>query len=256
VNENYARHSEYTRCVEFPICSTRSRYDTVVSAILIWTRNINTVGTPPLAPTSIRADLELWVRMPTGRISSTGIIYRVSMSGISLWLMPNSAAREPLRGVISTLSERHQSPQFEPHITLISLPAQTPTPLPSLALPKPFCVQFKSVQSGTSYFQSIRIAIEPTPALLSFHDAAVVAFHAPKKGYFPHLSLFYAELPSQGREAIIDMLKEEGVFATSSTGINVQGVGSVEITELWIVRTEGPVETWEVLEKCSFPQTK
>lgn len=172
--------------------------------------------------------------------------------------MPTSAAREPLRGVISTLSERHHSPRFEPHITLISLPAETQTPLglPGLALHKPFCVQFKAVQAGASYFQSVLIGIEPTPPLLALRDAVVVAFQAHKQSYFPHLSLFYGELPSQGREAIVDKLREDDVFTATRTGVSVQGIESVDISELWVVRTEGPVETWEVLEKRVFSQAK
>lgn len=172
----------------------------------------------------------------------------ISDIGTSLWLVPSPDVRDKLRKVIKQLSGRQEpnSPIFEPHITLLSLPPSHSTPIQSLESIKSFPVQFLPVTAGSSYFQSVLIPIEPSDNILECRNSTCLAQNVPSQPYFPHLSLFYGDSTQEGRQEKIDWLYQEGI--AQATG-SVAGVQGFDVTELWVVKTEGRVEEWEIEKK-------
>lgn len=112
---------------------------------------------------------------------------------------------------------------------------------------------FLKVQTGKSYFQSVLIAINPIPELGNLHDSVrqILNHQLPSGGsYFPHLSLFYGG-DQELKDSLVRRLFDQGsaVPQESGHGDIVAGMSEVHIEEVWLVRSEGPPEAWEVLEK-------
>jgi len=94
----------------------------------------------------------------------------------------------------------------------------------------------------------------------------------PRTPAFPHLSLVYiADEDSEGgeRTAYYNLLKEKGIIGRKSTEVedrdsdsvslncafDGEGYGwvdSVDASEVWVMKCEGPVEGWQVLEKFAL----
>ena len=167
-------------------------------------------------------------------------------------------------------------PNFYPHITLASqLPAtmENPDTLRSL-IPwqdKPLTCSFASIEVGDVYFRSVYIAIKPSIQLLDLHKGVhenlQIETRTPS---FPHLSLVYIadEDANEGeRMKYYDLLQKGGKFKENYTGDdpgkNLKGVSlicrsatgwmdSFDATEVWAVKCDGSVESWEVKGKYPF----
>jgi len=168
--------------------------------------------------------------------------------GISLWLVPPVQDREKLQSVISTISSNHNSPKFEPHITLVSLPPASS--IPTLGNMKSFGVTFLPVAAGHTFFQSVLIPIPASAELLDLRVSTCDTLKVPFQPYFPHLSLYYGDVSNEERETIIEELHKEGITQIGTDGnTRVAGIQGFKVEELWVVRCEGKPEEWEVLEK-------
>lgn len=115
-----------------------------------------------------------------------------------------------------------------------------------------FEISFLAPEKGSSFFQSVLIPLDPTPALIVFRDSVRQILGFSSHFYFPHLSLFYGDRSAEEREAIVEDLKRDGITQIGSEGVSVAGIHSFEVAELWIVKTEGKVGDWKILEKRSF----
>lgn len=131
-------------------------------------------------------------------------------------------------------------------------------------------VAFSSLEVGPTYFRSVYVVIHKSPELSDLHkhisnELKKLGGIEPRSPRFPHMSLFYIddsepderqivanELLSSGR--VVNELGDRIIldcFADShSTGHKLSGFDGEEI---WIVRCEGPVEQWKVLEKVALP---
>lgn len=160
--------------------------------------------------------------------------------------------RKELHKVIQTLSHVHKSPPFEPHITLFSLPSDTPLPL-SLGNISKFPIRYKAVQSGETFFQSVLITLEKTDDLCTLHDALRISLEYPLRdgeSYFPHLSLYYGDVPMAHKERIVAELAYDGIVqGTPGQDLKVGGRDGFEVSEIWVVRTEGNPNDWPVLDR-------
>ena len=163
-------------------------------------------------------------------------------------------------------------PFFQPHVTLasssdaVALRAAIPRGQPAIP------VQFKSLEVGDKYFMSVYIAVHSSGTPLetlrehlraSLGDAAVPPV--------AHLSLYYIdEADKEEREHTARRLKselrileggrgEDSVVKIACFYDDVEEEQDPELIdgfdgeEIWLVKCEGPVSSWEVMEKFVMP---
>lgn len=181
-----------------------------------------------------------------------------SAMGLSLWLAPSPNELEQLQPVLDDLAKHGNGPAFQPHVTLVSFPSSTALPLPPLHFDRfpPMTLRFLDVETGKSYFQSVLIAVDLIPELGELHDSVRQTLEKPLPpggSYFAHLSLFYGEDQSV-KEALLRRLYEKGTAVKNegNPGVTVAGLTEIHVREVWLVRSEGPPEEWEVLQKWAL----
>ncbi|KAJ8581393.1 LigT-like protein, partial [Rhizopogon salebrosus TDB-379] len=197
--------------------------------------------------------------------------------GLSLWLVPNATQRQLLQGAFPKQPKARQVspasyPEMTPHVTLASSREATqditlralPSPL------RPIPVQFQRLEVGDHYFRSVFISAKKTAELVALHEHIMAALDrdgaSPSAPAFPHMSISYiADVDGYAeRKRAADELRASAVVEDSETGgveavvLRCGGSGeghvflsSFEGTEVWIVRCEGPVQDWQVLQKIS-----
>ncbi|KAF8610184.1 LigT-like protein [Ceratobasidium sp. AG-I] len=180
----------------------------------------------------------------------------MSDMGLSLWLVPSSDEHERLQPILDRLAKDAKGPAFQAHVTLISVHSSTPLPFPSLHFDKfpPLTLDCVNVQAGQTYFQSVLIAIGLSPELQALHDSVRQSLDKPLPAgvsFFPHLSLFYGGSSQEFKESLVRKLFEDGtaVHVDDGHGVTVAGLSKIHVNEVWLLRTEGPPEEWEVMEK-------
>lgn len=162
-------------------------------------------------------------------------------------------------------------PKFYPHVTLASLPLSLENELDRIegSIPKstgnaPMRCYFAEVKIGEHYFRSVYVAIKPTSDILSLYEEVHKMLGIePRLPAFPHLSLCYiddADAANGERQRFYEDLQVNGVIDTKSedndsiqlncgTRGKADLVDHFEAHEVWVVRSEGPVEGWDVLRK-------
>ncbi len=172
-------------------------------------------------------------------------------------------------------------PTFHPHVTLATisdvgaLRAALPPNPPAVP------VRFKSAEVGNKYFMSIYVVVHspdgsPLQNLRSHLRTALGGAAVPP---IPHVSLYYIDDADKDTRSttlqdlhahsrVIGALVGDSVTADSDGTVGLSCyAGSepneadspnilreIKSEEIWLVRCEGPVEGWEVLEK--FPLGK
>lgn len=172
---------------------------------------------------------------------------------------------------------------FHPHVTLATasdaaaLRAALPPNLPAIPVP------FKSVEVGEKYFMSVYVAVHspdgsPLETLRSHLRTALGDGVVPP---VPHISLYYIDdadkdtrvstlqdlcahsrvigVPIEERSVTADFAGTVGLgcYASDEPPKERESpsiLRQIESKEIWLVRCEGPVEGWEVLQK--FPLGK
>lgn len=206
--------------------------------------------------------------------------------GISAWIVPTTRDSQKLENIMkpkydtSHLKSKMSYPTFDPHVTLASNipakpleeirkalchpPSDTNARYPESQAPNDgkFKVKFAKLETGDKYHQSVLIRCQETPELLDLH----VKFHknldieamTPK---FPHLSVAYIEDEDaeQGeRDRFVKELKEQGRVRESEDSVSLlcampdEWVDGFEAAEVWIVKCDGPVKEWEVLDRIKL----
>ncbi|KAF5315929.1 hypothetical protein D9611_004796 [Ephemerocybe angulata] len=197
---------------------------------------------------------------------------------VAIWILPSSSDREKLRTVMrpqhdtSTLSASSY-PNFEPHITLASVPnnfslsdiraaLQTSLPKGQAEPGNPnLLIKFASLVVGEHYFRSVYVAVEHSPELAALHEK----FHAslgvqPRTPAFPHCSVAYVadEDAEKGERAKFERaLREAGKvregyeWGKRRVALLCAGewVDGWEAAEVWLAECVGPVEGWKILDK-------
>ena len=127
---------------------------------------------------------------------------------LSLWLMPEGDVHGRFADLISGLAARLGTPAFEPHVTLLGgvdgpfEEVRSRVAALARALP-PVEVRLQVVDGRDEYFRCLFVAAEPTPPLVSAHEAAVDALGAARGAPFePHLSLVYGHLDAARKESL------------------------------------------------------
>ena len=219
-----------------------------------------------------------------------------TFAGLALWLAPSSPTatsgpscvpRHPRRAdaehhadlshLISTLAAKHSTPQFGPHVTLLSgLPssAELPPLLDSLrtALAQwhkshaaPLHLAFSSLGSKAAernFFQYLFARVDDSnEALVALRKAARDALLSPEQraepdDYMPHLSLVYGDDDERKTaQGIMDELRREGGEVRRVEGAGgaarcaVAGHEGIEVDEVQVWRCEGPPEAWQMVAR-------
>ncbi|KAG9318590.1 2',3'-cyclic-nucleotide 3'-phosphodiesterase [Chiua virens] len=185
--------------------------------------------------------------------------------GISLWLVAQmDMIKSSLPRCAST--DHHHSPSsyptILPHITLATVPSSD-LGIPDVllnAVPEnhpPIHANFRSLAVGDHYYRSVFIDIHPTQELVGFQNQILAHLRdcglKPSAPRFPHMSLCYiADQDKADRDEIAHMMTDTGVVRQIGDGQSISlQCGDVRLTgfdgvEVWLVKCEGPVETWEV----------
>lgn len=191
--------------------------------------------------------------------------------GVSLWLVPAAAQMDaiksslPRRPSIDHPLSPSSYPDILPHITLTTVPFVDPGTLEVLldAIPQiqqPIRANFQSLVVGDHYFCSVFIDIQPTQELVALQDQILINLRRrgfePSAPRFPHMSLCYiADKDQSERVRIAQVLKDAGVVSQTADLQSISlrcgdtGLIGFDGAEIWIVKCNGGVETWEVDER-------
>ncbi|PBK92918.1 LigT-like protein [Armillaria gallica] len=190
--------------------------------------------------------------------------------GITLWIVPSSTCAAKLKHIMNvrpvpptTTTSSSSYPRFDPHITLLSLPVDSPTSISVLrdaiaSIQLSLDIEFKSIDIGTHFFRSVYIAVQLTPALAEIHTHVHKKVGVePKTPKYPHMSLCYItdEDAQQGeREAFYRTIegktRKEGEGVSLDCGeLTEEWIGGFVASEIWIAECNGPIEDWTILDK-------
>lgn len=133
---------------------------------------------------------------------------------LSIWLVPQEPEYSQLRLLIQQVAELTGGPVFEPHVTILADIPLTPSEavirserqFRSLA---PFELVAHRVESGTSYFKSLFMEIDPTVALSRVHGVACALFSTGRvAGAFdPHVSLAYGTPTCAANPKVVELVE-------------------------------------------------
>lgn len=165
-------------------------------------------------------------------------------------MAPAAPFTEALQRLIKSISETHSSPTFPPHVTLASLPncISIEELVECLAPRNPVKLTFKDVKIGTTYFQSVFIAIQESKDLFELrdhvHEVLGIQTRTPN---FPHMSLYYGE---DQREKVLDSLRQD--LSSLDYLADHAGIHEMLATEVWVVNCEGNPEEWSVIKQIQL----
>ncbi|PVF98858.1 LigT-like protein, partial [Serendipita vermifera] len=186
--------------------------------------------------------------------------------GLSLWLIPPEPLQSVLESMIKAVSKMEGSPSFKPHMTIATFPVPSDIPpIEPILAPlrnewaglKP---RFQSLHIGSSYFVSVALALQPTDQLKEFQErirqelSFKLNLQAPDKPFFPHISLFYGDVSMEKRKNVETAIRGLAGPRLVEYGdsIMIDDYDHFIPDEIWVVKTEGRAEEWEVLEKFPF----
>jgi len=180
--------------------------------------------------------------------------------GLSLWLPPPPEVAKVLQEVIDKTATKYGGPTFAPHVTLLTKIPDGMTVhevlvrVRSVVPPEePLRVTLSRVESGATFFQSVLAAVKQTEYLMALNaDVRSALTPAADVTFYPHLSLFYGDPPREKKDAIVQDLYVEGVCEQKLDGVEVNGVESFEVTEIWVVDTSGKIGEWHVVGRESL----
>ncbi|KAH9900876.1 hypothetical protein C8Q73DRAFT_637494 [Cubamyces lactineus] len=211
-----------------------------------------------------------------------------SERGISLWLVPRPSQADKIAPIMrlkptTPLKSPSSFPAFHPHVTLASSPdgAAVRAAIPPNQGPIP--VRFASLDVGEGkYFMSVFITVHTAGAQGAPLEAVRMHLRARlgDKGAIPpvaHMSLYYIdEADREERARMVERLRSElrVLESRGPDGESViklacvdegseEGEGEKEPVildgfdgeEIWVVRCDGPVSAWEVMEKIPLVQS-
>jgi 2'-5' RNA ligase len=155
----------------------------------------------------------------------------------ALWLLLPEPVETRLRGLIHALAQRHATPVFEPHITLLSGLAGAEAALGerSGALARrlpPMEIELGALAHTPAYFRCLFVRLAESAPLKAAHRAACELFGvAEKEDFLPHASLVYGELDCATKERILEELGRR---------LDLRGT----VTRIALIDYRGPPPAW------------
>lgn len=160
----------------------------------------------------------------------------------TLWLMPDKEAYQKLSKLIIDLSTLHETPEFEPHVTLLSgimdEEAQAIQKTAQLAN------QFSMISANLNridflelFYRCLFFHTNKSQALMEIRSAAEALFeHTNITPFVPHVSFLYGSLPVFQKEAIIAELGEAFFI-------------NFNMTRIRLVKTQRTPEFWTLIKE-------
>jgi len=122
------------------------------------------------------------------------------MKQFSVWLLPPKKVQAGYREIIDKFSRSLKTPEFEPHITLISSIETSEELLVEkvgnwVKDQKPVKIELTEVGVSTTFFQCVFLRVKPTVELLKAYMAVNQRLKKAESGfYMPHMSLVYGDI--------------------------------------------------------------
>ncbi len=154
--------------------------------------------------------------------------------------MPDNDTYVKISQLIEDLSTVHNTPRFEPHVTLLSGifddPATAIKKTKQLAVQnKPLSASLTGVEYLEHFYRCLFFRTDDSEDIYNLREAAEGLFeHSTVNPFIPHISFLYGSLPTFKKEAIIAELGN-------------RFLGGFQLKRLRLVRTELTPEHWEVL---------
>lgn len=167
------------------------------------------------------------------------------MSKYSLWLEPEGNIGYRLEEKIQKLSKKHNTPEFDPHVTLLGNLTYGETELIQLTHTlanslHPLELLLTKVDCGNSFYQSIFIRVEKSEGLRSARRLACKLFDIDETDdYMPHLSLLYGDMSRGDKERIVNLMEREYQMRFTANFIR-------------LVKTEGKPKDWKKIYSAVF----
>lgn len=163
----------------------------------------------------------------------------------ALWLRPFGEAAYELKQHINALSQKYNTPPFEPHITLVSDLRRPQHELIQLTdvlggAISPFTIELTRLGYNDNYYQSLFYRVKETVTFVSVHKTAGKFFgYQSNEEYFPHLSLMYGNIKESEKRKLVNMIDQ------------IEHV-KFSVHSVLLIKTEGSVRDWEKVHTANF----
>ncbi|MCP4440818.1 MAG: haloacid dehalogenase [Aureispira sp.] len=163
----------------------------------------------------------------------------------SLWLIPDNHTFQKLNKLIVDLSTQHNTPKFEPHVTLLSGIIDNA----DIAIEKTqkLAEQFDSISAALTnieylelFYKCLFFRTDDSQGIFEMREAAEELFeHTQVNPFVPHVSFLYGALPIFEKKEIIAQL-DDHFFV------------DFNMTKLQLVKTQLTPDHWKVLEEVEL----
>lgn len=160
----------------------------------------------------------------------------------TLWLMPDKSAYQKLSKLIVDLSTLHDTPRFEPHVTLLSgitdniKVAREKTEELANSITE-ISATLTRVEFLELYYRCLFFCTSQSEDLMDARMLAEEIFeHTKVSPFIPHVSFLYGSLPVFEKEAIIGTLGDSFFM-------------DFRLPKLRLVKTQRTPEHWELIDE-------
>jgi 2'-5' RNA ligase len=155
----------------------------------------------------------------------------------SIWVEPTAKDSKYLMQIICKLAKKHDSPSFNPHITVYSgvrNESAAKHAIQNCAHIGKFAVNVMNLEFSDNLWKTVFANVEKNRKLTQIHDAIKKAIPLKTKYEFnPHISLIYKKLDDSKKQGIIDTLaiKPKIVFDKITIIASSKYVGKWEVID-------------------------
>lgn len=163
----------------------------------------------------------------------------------SLWLRPFGEIAFKLEQKIKELGQKHGTPVFEPHITLLGSLQKSETELIQLtdtlaSSLHPFDVVLTNAGCRDEFYRSIFVHVKKSRELMDARNTAERLFNSsPEEEFMPHLSLMYSDFGREEKERILNTMGREFHLR-------------FPVQSILLIQTEGKPDNWKKIHSADF----
>lgn len=164
----------------------------------------------------------------------------------SIWLMPSGREFERYNSIIKQLSQQFDTSSVEPHITLFTgIPSLSDTDFYQIsvlaALTTSFDVTLSQLDSTDDFYKAFFLKATNSDILTNLNKELKELFTNINYDFQPHLSLLYHSISATEQAEL------------KARFHNICGI--FEATHISIVKTQGVVDNWKIIETFPFHKT-
>jgi hypothetical protein len=129
---------------------------------------------------------------------------------IAYWLLPETAAYEVFAEKIRELARQFEGPVFAPHVSVFIAPENSRHPSEILPELGAFTIELtiQDIRFSEQFTKTLFVQFERSIPLQELGDRIWKATEAPERYVIdPHLSLLYAAMAVEKKEALVDKIK-------------------------------------------------